>query len=97
MQSYQNLNLPQKSNIDNIVSIIARPESINKMRVSSMPDISDALLIVNIRSMIDYHRMKESESRAFGDSKEANRHRDAIATLSNSLVKINERVHDINK
>jgi hypothetical protein len=63
----------------------------------TMPDISDALLIVNIRSMIDYHRRKESECRAFGESSEARRHREAITTLSNSLVRINERVHDINK
>jgi hypothetical protein len=56
-----------------------------------MPDISDALLIVNLREMIRYHQRKESESRAFGDSKEANRHRNAIATLSNSLARINER------
>jgi hypothetical protein len=57
----------------------------------------DAMLIANLREMIRYHQRKEFGSRAFGDSKEANRHRDAIATLSNSLVRINERSNDLNK
>jgi hypothetical protein len=53
--------------------------------------------ISNFQEVREFHRRKEAECRAFGDSKEANRHRDAIIKLSDVLNRMKERGNNPNK
>jgi hypothetical protein len=53
--------------------------------------------INNLSEMREFHRRKEAECRAFGDGKEANRHRDTIVKLSDVINQMKSRGDNLNK